>query len=764
MVPRPLGRGWLAAALFAFTALTASAVSITNVAVVNVTPAGFDVLWRAAAATPAISVFADPAGLTNLTGRVGTQAFPLHTGSATLAAGYPRRLGQQDIRQNTQSYGLAMVRVSGCRPATTYYYRLTSTPAAGAPAVYPTNGPLPSVTTPPENTFVVNDQILILDVPALDAQGRILTLAHTNATHPLAAVVGDGAAPNQAFFQLNDLFNLAGGTNFIPLGPQEFVVHVLGADLSEFQQKFTVNFTADFAVGQGTSAAIGTEFLALDMGSTVVRAGQNVSVPISVNTSAGVAGLDIWLDIAAGHLGGLALQSLAPELDPLASSVTPQGGTAWRVRLQARAGQSLTGNKQLALFAATALPDQISAFVPLRLTSVVATHPDATPVRNVVAQAGRVVIVAAQPLLEALRNPQGQRLVTLYGIPGVPYGLEQTPALGPQPAWSEFGHFVAASLTTTLPVGAAAPATAFFRALEFHPEPPTLDLALLPDGSRQLTIYGQAGKDCAIETTASLGSPWQQLTYFQLTNGLAFLNLPGGASGNLFYRVVSLAPVFNPDLPTLDSALQPDGSRQLTIYGEPGTGCALESTASLDSPWQHVTHFQMTNGLALLNVPGGPTENVFYRVVRFAPDPPVLDIVQASGGRRLATLYGQPWTSYVVEYSQDLGLPWRQWTHFPLTNGLANLTLPNLGVASSFYRAVRFAPDPPVMDALPAPGGQRALLAYGQPGRQYTLLVSTNVSQPVTWTPVLNYSLTNTFRQLTPPTGGAPLFYRLQRN
>lgn len=523
---------------FALLCFTASGVTITNVSVVNVTPTGFDVLWRVESSTPSIAIFADAGGVTNLAHQVGIEAYPLHTGSPQLAAGYDRRLGQEATRQKTRNFGLVMMRVSGCHPGRTYYYRLTSTPSPGTPAVYPASGPLPSVTLPPENTFVVNDQTLVLEVPALDAEGRIVLITHTNATAPLAAVVGDGAKTNQVFFNLNDLFALAGGGNFSPLGAQEFDVTVMGVSKADIHQKFAVIFGANFSVGNATAYTVGTEFFAVYFGSTVVRSGQPANVAITANTSTSVGALDVTLDIPAGRLSGLTLQSLAAEVDPATSSITLQGGTSWLARLRPRAGMSFTGEKQLAVLGSTAVAGQISAFVPLRVTGLNVTHLDATSVANLFAQSGRIVVVGAQPLLEAFTETNGLRRLALYGIPGVAYGIENSPKFAQPSVWSAVTHFVAQSLTTSVPISTAASPDVFYRALEFNPDPPVVEASLAADGSKVLLTYGQTNKSYTLLSSPSVTAPvtWTPVLTYTLTNGYRYLTQPAG-SANLFYRL-----------------------------------------------------------------------------------------------------------------------------------------------------------------------------------------------------------------------------------
>lgn len=155
-----------------------SEAAITNVVPVNITPSGFSVVWTGpASATPAISVFTDPAGTTNLAGQVGIEFYPLQTGDPASATPYLRRLNQAQLRQKTMSQGLFHARVSACRPGTTYYYRLSATSPGGQEvSVWPTNGPLPAVTTASENAFVVQSHQLIFNLPGLDPAGSIVLL------------------------------------------------------------------------------------------------------------------------------------------------------------------------------------------------------------------------------------------------------------------------------------------------------------------------------------------------------------------------------------------------------------------------------------------------------------------------------------------------------------------------------------------------------------------------------------------------------------
>jgi len=600
--------GWLA-----YFALPAAAATITNVTVVNVTPSSFSVFWRAAAeTTPSIAVFADAGGVTNLAGQVGVEAFPLHTGNPDLAAGYERRLGRAALRQKTQSYGLMMMRVTGCRPNTPYYYRLTATPALGSPEVFPASGPLPTLTTPRENSFVADYQQLIIDVADLNTEGRVVLLTHTNAAYPLAAVIGDGAGTNQVFFSVNDLFALAGGGNFMPLGGQDFVADVLGPNQSDLAQHFSLNFTASFTVAQATLAAVGTEFFAANIGSTLVLFGQAGAVAINGNSSVGLSAINITLDIPPGHLTNFTFQGLSPELNPAASTITPQGGSSWLLHFAAQTGQSFNGNKPLGQLAFTAGPDPSSAFVPLRVTGLTATKPNASSVAQVVSESGRVVVVGAQPLLEALRSEDGTRTLKLYGRPNAAYAVEYANGLAGANSWNFWVRVPMTGLSATLyPTQPAEPAV-LYRAYEFKADSPALEAQLAADGTRTLLLYGRPGASYAVEYKTNLftAGGWQSWTRVPLVNSFSTVGVPQTGPSSIFYRAYEFvaAP------PILEALLETNRTGSVLLYGVAGRTYRLEQTASLGpSPvWIPGPQVNLTNSFSFVRGLTATT-NVFFR-------------------------------------------------------------------------------------------------------------------------------------------------------
>ena len=514
------------------------AAGITNLTVVNVTPSSFGVVWMSTPATPSIDVFADPSGATNLIGQLGSEAFPLQTGSPTIAAGYFRRQGLTALRQKARSYGLMMLRVTGCQPGHTYYYRVTSTPSAGAPSVSPASGPLPSVTTELESAFVANAQQLIIDVPGVDTSGQIVTLTHPSASYPLAAVVGDGASGNQVVFNVNDLFSLVTHAHLTPMGAQQFTGTVLSANGSGANRAFALFFTADFTVAQGTLATFGTEFLALTVGSTNLLAGESGQVPIDFNSSAGVVSLDLALQIPAGHLTNLSLRNLAAEIDPASVSITPNTGATCLVHLATQTGQSLLGVKQLGQLAFTSLSNAPSAFVPLTVAGLAAAKADLLLVTNLFAQSGRIAVVAQAPLLEETVLGDGTRQLTLYGQPWSSYQIDFSSDPNNPGGWQSWFHFPVTNRVTFLGTRSGDQGGASYRAVDFKPDPPVLDAFLSGNQGHGLLVYGLPGSQYTLRSAPNLsgGVIWNPVQTYTLTNSFLYLSLPTG-SGPVFYRL-----------------------------------------------------------------------------------------------------------------------------------------------------------------------------------------------------------------------------------
>jgi hypothetical protein len=121
---------------------------------------------------------------------------------------------------------------------------------------------------------------------------------------------------------------------------------------------------------------------------------------------------------------------------------TPMGNSQWSVNLQNGCAIAPMGVQTVGSLCFTAVSAQ-SAFVPFTISDLAVTNLDASlpPAR---AFGSRPVVIANEPLLEALVGPGGERLLTLYGKANTIYETSYTADLTTASAWT-------AGWTNTLP-------------------------------------------------------------------------------------------------------------------------------------------------------------------------------------------------------------------------------------------------------------------------------------------------------------------------
>ena len=95
------------------------------------------------------------------------------------------------------------------------------------------------------------------------------------------------------------------------------------------------------------------------------------------------------------------------------------------------------------------------------------------------------------------------------------------------------------------------------------------------------------------------------------------------------------------------------------------------------------------------------------------------------------------------------------------------LVIPNISSApqTEFFRAYRLNADPPQLQAFLA-GKSPSLMVFGLTGTNYTLQVTSNLSDTIAWYPLLSYTMTNAFQSITnlAASTNAAIFYRIQKN
>jgi hypothetical protein len=603
-------RGLLIGLTMVLGAFSASASVITNISIVNITPASFSVVWASSpGVTPAISVYSDSGGTVSLAGQVGVKWYPLHTGDPTLTNSYYRRQNQSLIQHATINQGIVQVRVSGLAPNTTYYYRLQVTDTNGQNTIWPVSGALPSVTTAVENDFVVESRQLILTVPGTDPAGSIVILSNTNTSSELAAVVGDGVASNEVYFSLSDLLDASGQTNFLPLGSQSFTAQVLGASSGGASQIYSLNFTGSFLIG-GVDQVVFSQQLTLSLSSTVLQEGQSGSLAISLNSSAGVSNLSFVLNLPTNRFSSLTLQGVSPQLG--SSSLQPVGNNSLQMSFASAPGQLLQGSQQLAQLNFTTASNQSSAFVYFSPQSLQAVNADGSTANNSLVQGGRVVIIGPQPLLESLIASTGARQLALYGIPGDSYQIQSSPKPSVSNDWSNFERVPLTNQVEMLTGLDESKSVIFYRAYEFTALQPIMDVEPSVNGDATFVLYGSPWSAYEFEYATNLASPhWVVLSRFPFTNSFQIVTGLSVNTPDVFYRSL----LFNADPPVLAPQLV-NQNRSLMIYGLSGTNYGLQYSTNVSGTvtWYPLLSYRLTNAFQTITNLGNINPPVFYRL------------------------------------------------------------------------------------------------------------------------------------------------------
>jgi hypothetical protein len=266
-------------ALLLLAAGSKAAPEIDVCMAVNATPSQFDLFVRST--EPAgtwVEVFANAAGTSNLAGVVGTEVSPVYTGNPALATNYFRRADMRAIQDGASDKGVALHRVSGCEPLTTYYCRVHATNGSGS-VVWPTNGLL-TVETELENDFVLESRQLLLQLDptvfAPSSEGAVGVLTATGASGPIASFVGDGVSGNEIYFDLSSLFSAATHLNMAQTGITGFDVTLYGpSSQAELVASFNISFSNMTEVAMANTGFLGN-LIVLDIRSI---AGQSVPPP-----------------------------------------------------------------------------------------------------------------------------------------------------------------------------------------------------------------------------------------------------------------------------------------------------------------------------------------------------------------------------------------------------------------------------------------------------------------------------------------------------
>ncbi|MGA2751888.1 MAG: hypothetical protein ABSG59_24245 [Verrucomicrobiota bacterium] len=219
------------------------------------------------------------------------------------------------------------------------------------------------------------------------------------------------------------------------------------------EQGSTTNLITVWAVDNGTPAlsnSVSFEVtvsacVRVTVGSSTVLLGNDTSVPVNLYSTVGLTNLSFSLATLAGRFGNWGIAASNPGL--VTAAVQAPDASQPQFNFAVPSGHVLLGASSLGTISVQALATGDSAFAPLTVNSIVATASDNTQVGSVFVFPGRVVLIAAQPLLEASFTHGANPGVTLYGKPGSNYMVMSATNLSAPITWTTFTNF-----TLTTPV------------------------------------------------------------------------------------------------------------------------------------------------------------------------------------------------------------------------------------------------------------------------------------------------------------------------
>jgi hypothetical protein len=273
--------------------------------------------------------------------------------------------------------------------------------------------------------------------------------------------------------------------------------------------------------------------LQLGLGANSVQTGPSACVPINLLSSAGLTNLAFTLAYPSDLPGSWVVTLTNPAAGTALVQVLDSAHV--QVSIAARTGQVF----QRALSLGTACFDTApgsSGFLQVQATNVDGSKGDGSAVGSASGPSVSLVLIGAQPLLEASLTTNLARLLTLYGNPGAAYEVDYTTNLLPA-NWQYGWRVPMTNLYEVFSVNASLPQV-FYRAFEFSANPPILELPSSVPSNLVLLVYGQQGSNYAIISGTNLLSTngWSPVVGFTLTNSFEFINAGAATNRMQFFR------------------------------------------------------------------------------------------------------------------------------------------------------------------------------------------------------------------------------------
>jgi len=286
--------------------------------------------------------------------------------------------------------------------------------------------------------------------------------------------------------------------------------------------------------GQTTFTVFVGDYLTLRLGTNITYTGQWATVPVYLTTSAQLTNLTFRLDLPASRFTQVALQSLVPAQ---ATAATQGGNTpSPRFSLQALAGRTFTTGLPVAQLRFMPIAGVPSEFVWLRPRELLAQTAVGIQVTNLAIEAGRLVVLDQEPLVEGLHGANRTVDLRVYGRAGTSCEIQFSANLA---NWTPWRRVPMSNIVQVLPAASTPGKMLFYRACKLEADPPILEIHRTPAQPPSLLLYGVPGQVYQLEYATRLATPapWQSAGPITLTN--AFLELPAMNTNDpvRFYRL-----------------------------------------------------------------------------------------------------------------------------------------------------------------------------------------------------------------------------------
>lgn len=272
----------------------------------------------------------------------------------------------------------------------------------------------------------------------------------------------------------------------------------------------------------------------LTPGGGPLLSGQNGSVPLTLHSGLDLTNVVLLLDLDNDRLINLSLQNLAASV--ARADLQSQGSNRYQLQFRTLPDTVLQGDLVLAHLDFGTVSNPRSAIIHLRGAALTGSRASGTPTPAGQAGEGTLYLIGRDPILIPGPTTPPQLGLTLYGEPGVTYGLERRASLDDGQPWIAAGTLKVSSLKTDWVPQLIRQEVEFFRAYRVV----TGALSLRHEDGRLILEWPADCAGCRLEETRDLGpgARWTPTATAPQQRGAAYrVTVPDESTGAL-YRLV----------------------------------------------------------------------------------------------------------------------------------------------------------------------------------------------------------------------------------